>query len=393
LFSVALSLTPLSPAAPVGVTHHRVLSCSDFPHRRFPDGAAAAHTPLTFYVAIRRAFASGYPVHMPPPLAPETIAWTDARHASTVTALLDLMGGEIQVIGIGGPRVPEVDDLARRLGVPRGDDLRQLIVDRPATFLLLAAAERCGEEDLAAAAAQNTTILTVEPLIADLGELTDLQARTRSDAHRVPRVALVPAFTQSPGFLRAADPRDVLGERRLVAFESAGRPGAGSLFARLFDAWHTVLGFTPLPESIDASLTAGPGPIPDDLRRITGQLAAHARIPGGHNAILHACDTASDNRRYLHVLTPDAELRITDTGYDLRHADGTVVDRGDPRPAGIAVTDLIASQWRRLLDRPSAVPAEPSPRDAQALACCFACALSARTGQPESPTKLLALSA
>src|SRR4029079_11834175 len=31
LFSVALSRAPLSPAAQVGVTHHRVLSCSDFP--------------------------------------------------------------------------------------------------------------------------------------------------------------------------------------------------------------------------------------------------------------------------------------------------------------------------------------------------------------------------
>ena len=34
LFSVALSLTWPSPAKSVGVTHHRVLSCSDFPPRR-----------------------------------------------------------------------------------------------------------------------------------------------------------------------------------------------------------------------------------------------------------------------------------------------------------------------------------------------------------------------
>ena len=44
LFSVALSLAP-NPSGPVGVTHHRVLPCSDFPHaRRSLDERAAATT-------------------------------------------------------------------------------------------------------------------------------------------------------------------------------------------------------------------------------------------------------------------------------------------------------------------------------------------------------------
>ena len=47
--SVALSLTQPSPAEPVGVTHHRVLSCSDFPRDRAnptPRPSRPRHTPI-----------------------------------------------------------------------------------------------------------------------------------------------------------------------------------------------------------------------------------------------------------------------------------------------------------------------------------------------------------
>ena len=47
--SVALSLTPPSPAKPVGVTHHRVLPCSDFPRDRAsptPRPSRPRHTPI-----------------------------------------------------------------------------------------------------------------------------------------------------------------------------------------------------------------------------------------------------------------------------------------------------------------------------------------------------------
>src|SRR5690606_28997376 len=120
---------------------------------------------------------------------------------------------------------------------------------------------------------------------------------------------------------------------------------------------------------------------------------AHARMPDGSSAVLQISDRAADERRYLHVLGQSAELRITDTGYDLRHADGSVVDRSEPAPTGIPFVDLIASQWRPLLSRPDlaspAATGTPPHRDPDALACCLACLLSARTGQPESPRKLL----
>lgn len=327
-------------------------------------------------------------------LAPEVTVWTDAPRAALVASVLDVMGGDIRVIGVGGPRVAEVDDLARRLDCPREDDPRKMIVDRPAAFLLLASMQGVGRDELLAAAAQESTLLALDPPAADLSELATLSPRPprNGEPPRALSVVLLPAFRHSPGFVRSADPHDLLSEQRLVAVESCGRLEASSLFARLYDAWHTVLHFTALPESIDASLAGPLADIPDDLRQLGGRLGAHARMPDGSSAVLQISDRASDERRYLHVLSQQAELRITDTGYDLRQADGGVVDRGEPAPAGIPFADLIASQWRRLLNQPDLAPPPPEApphRDAQALACCLACLLSARTGQPESPRKLL----
>jgi len=61
-FSVALSLTAPSPRPPVGVTHHRVLSCSDFP----PSAEADSGRPPTC-VPIIRADSPPRPAPFPQP--------------------------------------------------------------------------------------------------------------------------------------------------------------------------------------------------------------------------------------------------------------------------------------------------------------------------------------
>lgn len=317
---------------------------------------------------------------------PEVTVWADAARAPIVAQVLDVMGAEVKPIGVGGPRGAEVDALGKRLDVAATDDLRKLIVDRPAAFLLLASMSDVGGEDLLAAHAAGSLILAMEPPAADL-----LDLRTLRPKGEIPRILFLPGFRFGPGFIRAADPSDALAPPRALAIESVGRTGEGSLFARLYDAWSTVLGFVSLPESIDASLSAvGLKEVPDDPRKLTGRLAAHARIADGGSAIVQISDTASDHRRYLHILGTEAELRVTDLNYELRQITGGVVDRGEVTVGGIGFIDLVAHQWRRFLARPDLVkPDVPPHRDEQALACCLACLLSARTGQPESPRKLI----
>ena len=323
------------------------------------------------------------------PTAPEAIVWTDAAHADLIAATLHLMGDDVRPIGVGGPRVPEVDALAKCLDVHREDDLRKLVVDRPAAFLLLGTLTDAAPADLQAAATQGTLILALEPLAADLAALSALTRAPRGESHRPLRAVFLPALTHAPGYLQAANPHEVLGEHRLIVVEHRGPERTSSLFARLFDAWHSVLEFAALPESIDASLAGPLRPITDDLRRLSGRMAAHARLPDGGTAVVVAGDRAAEPRRRLHVAGGEVELHVTDTSYDLRRIGGDVLDRAEP--AGSTVyADLIARQWRRLLDRPDLADASiPPHRDAEALSCCMACLLSARTGQPESPRKLM----
>ncbi len=321
-------------------------------------------------------------------LSPEVTIWTDARHAPLAGEVMNLMGSALKPIGVGGPPVTEVNQLAKDLSCQPHDDLRKLLVDRPAAYLLMNSLGGVTPDDLHAVTDQGTTVLTLEPIASDLqGLSTSLKLGTTTGAPG--RILSAPTFGQSPGFLSAADPYELLGDRRAIRFTSDGQPGHGSLFARLFDAWLTVLSFTLMPETIDASLV---GPLvepPEDLRALTGSLLAHARMPGENAALLEVTDTAGRTGRVLRVHGDLASLSIKDSAYTLRGPDGKILDQTDDSgPDGFV--DMLAAQWRRLLDQPNSAvqPAHAQPQ-ADAMACCLACLLSIRTGQPESPVKLL----
>jgi hypothetical protein len=320
----------------------------------------------------------------------------------------------LTVLGLGGPREPAVDRLAGQLDRPRHDDLRKLLIDHPAAYLLLACRESPDPADLRTAAEQQTTLVTLEPIAADLPTLAALgwpaSPRGRQSSPP-PRLAFMPAFLETPGPRHAADLVQGPGQRRLVSFTSFGRGDQGSLLARLMDGWGAVLDFAAMPESVDASLT-GPDGVPEDPRQASGRLAVHARMPDGAATVLVVSDTAGQARRQFEVIGDEAQLTLDASSYMLHHPDGRVLDSHEeddetgngiePLPSGGLASGgvaargaepyvaLIAGQWRHLMDGPR----RPMPRQApyapaRVLACCQACLLSARTGQPENPRKLL----
>ena len=311
---------------------------------------------------------------------PEVTIWTDAERTGLLSSLLDLMGESVTPIGVGGPRGTEVDRLAKSIETSPEDDLRKLLVDKPAAFLILGTMRDVAAEDLIAAARAGTTILTLEPIARELRELDQLD-------EALGHIVLVPAFLRSPGLLRAADPRGLLGGRRNLAYHGGGPVETASLFARLYDAWASVLSFTLLPETIDASLVTPDGVVPSDPRKLTGTVSAHARIPDDTAAVVQVTDLAGTRRRTLDVLGDAAQLHVSDTGYDVCELDGTRLDHFDQAATEPPFVDLIVAQWRRLIDVPARLDSDTSPRDV--LACCLATMLSARTGQPERPDGIL----
>ncbi|MEX1088053.1 MAG: hypothetical protein WEC36_02420 [Phycisphaeraceae bacterium] len=352
--------------------------------------------------AVQRASAPAAP-SVAPAHAPEVTLWCDAEHAPVVQQLAQSLGDAWRIIGVGGARATEVGQLARQFDQPPADDLRKLLVDRPAAFLLLATSQPPQPADVQAALAQSTTLLCLAPAATTL-ESWHLAMDSADEQPRRPsagRIIHLAAFTRSPGWRSAADPAQAVASPRSLVMISHARQGQASLFARLLDAWSAVLTLGDLPESIDASLVGPLAKVPQEARDATGHLHAHARMPQGRAALVHVSDQAAIAGRGLTVVGEDAEMHISDHGYSLRALDGHVLE---DHPAGAADADDLMQLTLRdlrdwlgrsaLSDSPATSSASPGNDPmAMALACCAASLLSCRTGQPESPSNMLRMRA
>lgn len=334
----------------------------------------------------------------------ETTLWTDARSLPTVKAIMSRMGQAVRTIGVGGPRQTPVKAMADALGASFDDDLRRLVIDKPATYLLLATMNRVEPSVISSALKQGCTILALEPIAEDFRELEQSglfarQPEDRSLDESAGHFVHGPAFTQSPGWLRAADPQLVLGSVQGAAYLSTTRQGEGSLFARLHEAWRMLLDLMQLPETIDCSILQPNRAAAESLRDLTGQVSIHARLPDESSAILQlhetpAADAVAPCDRQLQLIGERGRLRVTDRAYELFDHQGALLDEAIATTAPPTFADAVAHHWQQLIDRPSL--ANPPRRDramheASALACCLASLLSARTGTAESPGKLLAV--
>ena len=350
----------------------------------------------------------------------EVVVWTDTQRASRDGQIINQMGRSARPIGVGGPRTAEVDALARRLDCPHQDDLRQLLMDRPAGSLLLGTMAGADAHDLAAAIAQGTLIMAVEPPASTLDAWQSLAGEPAAigtgrhkrtspagaedaagagkdapDRRRPGRIVPTPSFERSAGWTGAANPLEILGAPQLTSFTSFGRLDDCSLFARLMDAWRSVLPLSDMPLSIDASLSGPLAQAPGDLRGLTGHLAAHGRLPSGGAVLLQVSDRAGNHFRALHVISSKGRLGVNDLRYHLYDVGGDLMDQAAPSVEPVSFVDLVADHWRQMLHRPA--PPEPAQRqradrvEQQAVACCLASLLSARTGEPESPGKLIDL--
>ncbi|MEM9109065.1 MAG: hypothetical protein AAGC72_03495 [Planctomycetota bacterium] len=325
--------------------------------------------------------------------APEVTVWVDDDRLVTVRSLLDMMGTSVRPIAFGSPKSHAASDWATHLDIPMFDDLRQVLVQHPSAFILLGTLEGVGPDDLPMAVAQGSKVLAIEPVGTTVAEHAQAYRITKpADGSTRPagRIVHAPAFDRSAGFLAAAAPHDSLGEHRAVQMTHAGSADSGSMFFRLFDAWISVLDFIELPERIDAELSTGgsTNTVPDDPRQLTGRLTAHARLPGVGSAGVLVSDHAAELTRRLTVIGDQAQLVITAGGYKLTETSGKVVDHldADVEPGYL---DQLAAQWRRLIDQRTPPPEHRATREQHALACCHACLLSARTGEPESPQRML----
>ncbi len=339
------------------------------------------------------------------PLLPELAVWSDPSSAPIVGELLQQLAQVARPIAVGGLRSAAVESLAQSVQCPFDDDLRRMLSNHPARFLLLCTQQTPDAAALQVALTHETTVLLLEPMAGDLAEWSALKGGSSSRNVMAIQPMYLPEFLQCPGWQHAADPLETLGELHTLSFQSLGLSGQGSLFMRLMDAWLTLTQLTDLPESIHAGLSGLGGKLPGSLRQVQGHIQAHARLSQGRNLLVQVSDGAGVDARQLTILAQQAQLTVTDHAYVLHDVAGKLLDAHEPTTptdsmnqtakampiaAGRTWFELCVWQARQLLMRSTLMPPiTQADRTALALACCQACWLSCRTGQPESPREML----
>ncbi len=306
----------------------------------------------------------------------DAVIWCDPQWVGLLRRVLQRMAGA-PVVAVGGPDKASANDLASGLGLKPFDDLRRMVVEHRAGYLVLAGQSNLGAAELKAARENGTTVVALEPQVELIAGEDDA----------APPVLYIPSLLQCPAWLSAADPMQVIGKPQSLQLMAMAPRGCGSLLSRLYEAMQMLTTLAGIPQSIDASLTGALSEPPEDLRALAGDMTAHLRLADNASAVLYVSDRCADWTRRLTLLGSEGQLFLEDHRYELVNRKGETVDALKCRRRQAQPDLLIAAQWQRHLD---GIPPTTRAGDARVVvACCRAALLSCRTGQLESPGTFL----
>ncbi|MAX25951.1 MAG: hypothetical protein CMJ19_15750 [Phycisphaeraceae bacterium] len=313
----------------------------------------------------------------------ELIIWTDANRVPLAKAIIDQLADRATFLAVGGERQSAVTDLARDLELPFDDDLRKLIIDHPPAGLLLLSNEEVSIKELTASAEDQMMVHAIEPVTSTIPQVNPTTIQC----------GLLPRFEQCSGWAQAADPLSSLGQLDQIHYNNLSPQTDASLFAKLVDSWEHILSMVEMPTDVDAVLTSNVA-IPESLEKITGHLSIQARLASGGCIQMVLSDQAAMSRRQMMLLGNDGQIIVTDTQYQLYQPDGTLIDQWESQDAPPSYAQLIAENWFEVLNKPYAQVADEEvrlKRRKAALGCAHACLISARTGESETPGRVLEL--
>ncbi|MDX1683269.1 MAG: hypothetical protein R3336_09120 [Phycisphaeraceae bacterium] len=305
--------------------------------------------------------------------SPSIGVWLNPETADLVGRILD--DTCLKITHVGGPRSGPVRALADPFNLTVTDDPRTL-ARVPELDLLLVAGNF--PASLAESLPPDRPVLMTQPPVI-------------TGWTPPPRTLLMPSLMLDPAWDVRADRLDQLSPPETVQIDcGAGRDDAqaGALYA----AWLALLELLPLPQTVHASCHQPAGSrTPDSLNHLTGHLVAHGQTEET-GFILHVGPGGGVWHHRLLINGRSGHLIARHTG------EGVYADDGDHRDTwpvpNPSMHERIADACRKLLsDRPLPTSDLTARRHAEVLACAQASLLSARTGEPEAPAKLLAIDA
>ena len=110
---------------------------------------------------------------------------------------------------------------------------------------------------------------------------------------------------------------------------------------------------------------------------------------------MQVSDRSGAHLRALNLISSQGRLAVSDLHYQLYDTAGELMDQSEPAAEQVTFVKLVVDHWHDVLRDSAPLTAAQRDRaeriERQALACGLACLLSARTGEPESPAKLMQL--
>jgi hypothetical protein len=305
----------------------------------------------------------------------------------------------LDITRVAGPTSGATAMVADALQSERSKDFRHDILFGTPDCVLLLTVDQIGEDEWSAIDESTMPIVSLEPRAAGI---TDIASRSKRN-----RFVQSPLFRSLPTFATFTDIRESFGAVRSVSIVMRSRRTHGSLYARLVDAVDLMERLCGPAELIDASMSGPLGTPPETLRALHGHITVNARFSENCCACIHASDLGATWSRGITILGEGGCARLTDHALEWWNRDGELIDHstsgsgrvphagtGDARSDGneMAAPAPECEIAREInLMRDNHAPACPQPDPARLVALCECIRLSLRTGQGESPRKILNL--
>lgn len=306
------------------------------------------------------------------------VVWADPEQAEFVRQVAERAG--LTIVAAGSPEPSEGTRTAQALEVDAETDLRQALLRDGLGVVWFATALPLSADERRLVRERDVLVFSTEPRPSSLADASQPGENETS--------FFVPLMRRSPGFLAARDVFESFGEVRCINIAFRGGRGHGTLFARLFDAMDTVEAICGQAVQVDATLSGPTSSAPELLSALRGHLTANLRFSENRGACVAVSDSAGRWFRGVTILGEGGCLRIDDGSFEWIAPDGSRTDHHESK-VGPDPVSIFAEQMRRRIDRLDASP--PVVEMPIVLALCEATRLSARTGQPETPRKMLEL--
>lgn len=311
------------------------------------------------------------------------IAWARPEQEALLREAIDV--AEVELIAVGCDQREGAADLARSFDVERLGDVRAAIQHPEIDLLLLAAPAPIDPGERRLIRELKVRTVSLEPRPGEVSAMVHEPAEAET-------ARFIPLMRRGDGFRSARQVLADLPPPHGLHLTCRARPHEGTLFARLFDAMDLIDHLCGNVESVSASLadpdydaTAAGQPAPDALIRLRGHMSINLHFTENRCASALISNESDGWFRGLTMLTGEGCLHITDRDCRWSAEPEDTVHSDEAVSAG----RLLGESIRRVLDELDRD--DPPPNCTRLLALCEAARLSCRTGQAESPSRMLAM--